>query len=205
MTSPKRAALYKKQLEYDQAMEDYRVTQTEVDEEVERLKVVLSEKEEQIRTMQKSISVKKDEIFLIKEKIKIKQQIIRERQASQDEYVPQPGEDIDMRFAAYCNQSKPTVPVKRLKQNEYMFGSTRISTRDHPKRDDLFKVKVHKEKKEYDSEAFFQKYEPIEMKVLERVRDDEELVVAETKVVEKRKADQTRLTVASPDAAKGKR
>ena len=70
MTSPKRAALHKKQIQYDQAMEDYRATQTEVDEEVERLKVVLTEKEEQIRSVQKSISVKEDEIFLIKEKIK---------------------------------------------------------------------------------------------------------------------------------------
>lgn len=192
--SPKRAALDKKQIAYDEAMEEYRTQQVNIDNEVIQFKKVLSEKETEIKRLKNSISEKEDEIYLMREKIKIKNKIVKERQAIMDIYEPAENDWVDQKIADYCNQDKATVPVKRISQNQYMFGTIRMVTRENTKKEGHFIAKFTKQKKDVEDTDLFTKWEESELKKLEDIEDDQELVVDEESTMNKRQADESRLS-----------
>lgn len=125
-SAPKWAAIDKKQNAYARGMEEYRTQQRAIDEEYRYLKEV------KLEELRKKIEEKESEILLLNEKIKIKLKIVRERQAKIERYEPEPGDWVDQKFAEYFNVPGKRVPIQRMEQNEYMFGTLRVSARPNP-------------------------------------------------------------------------
>ena len=172
--SPRRAALEKKQLEYEKEMGRHRQRQQEIDQQVEDQKLTYANRERQIAETRSKITLKDKEIMVMREKIKIK----RGMQTLKARYDPVPNDTVDVKVAEYCNQEGQTVPFKRIEQNHYMFGTLKIETiPDNRGRD--FKVKVIKDGKTLSREAFFKKYEKNQLETLAKLNVDQELHVDE--------------------------
>jgi len=90
-------------------------------------------KEVKLVELRKRISEKEEEIMLLKEKINIKLKIVKERQALIDHYEPEKSDFIDVAMADYFNQKGERVPIQRLSEGEYMFGTLRISCKANNK------------------------------------------------------------------------
>lgn len=196
--SPKRAAINKKQLEYEAALARQKEESSKMSGKSEELRMQLEQKKAMMMELESKISSQESIVSKLQEKIKIKLKIARERRAAADQYEPIAGDFVDEHIASYCNQQKPTVPVKRIGENEYMFGTLKISTKQ-VKGD--YRVTVKKDKKEMWSKEFFAKYEAKELKNLEKIGDDQELVIDEdSKQIETRVADASRLSPSKIDS-----
>jgi len=140
----------------------------------------------------------------MKLRIQAKRQIALQHRG-RETYLPVKGDEVDERIAQYCNnEQRDTVPVKRLKENEYMFGQLRISTA-HDQKTGKVNVNVIKKKDKLDWNKFLKKYEANQLKLLESIKDHEELVVNEDKVLETRKADESRRSPEGLGLKKGAR
>lgn len=164
-------------------MEEYRTQQRAIDEEYRYLKEV------KLEELRKKIEEKESEILLLNEKIKIKLKIVRERQAKIERYEPEPGDWVDQKFAEYFNVPGKRVPIQRMEQNEYMFGTLRVSARPNPSRKGDFIAHLVKEDRDVESSELFGPISERILKELDKLEDENELLVQEDKVLGKRQTD----------------
>ncbi len=129
--------------------------------------------------------------MLLKEKINIKLKIVKERQALIDHYEPEKSDFIDVAMADYFNQKGERVPIQRLSEGEYMFGTLRISCKANNKYKEGFQVTLVKNGKVISPTDLFGKEANNILKNLDDHlgANDVELLVQEDKVIETRPAE----------------
>lgn len=176
---------------YQKDLADYNRRIAEIDREVKQVRTELKETTTAVERLTPQISELEYEYETWVTKIHLKEQIKRKRENDHDldeEYVPIPGDPIDIKIANYKNKKITAVPIKRLEEGEYMFATMRINIKLDGKMNSNYKVTVNKTGKTFDLDEFIRVEGKKEVEKLMSLREDHELVVDESNKTELRKA-----------------
>ena len=168
---------------YQRDLAAYNKRIEEINREIISIKEQIKEISKSIERLQPQVNDLKVEYNTWVEKIKIKETIKKKRENEaemEEEYVPIPGDPIDIKIGWYKNKKVTSVPIKRIEQGEYMFATMRISISMNSKFASNYQVKVAKTGAIFDLDDFIRIEGKKELDKLMGMKDDHELVVDES-------------------------
>lgn len=176
---------YQKELaEYERRMKQFK-------QEIKQLKDQIGDTTNAVNNLKPQIEDLEDEYDTWIEKIKIKRTINKKKQ-EEDEmantYYAAPGDEIDELIGQYKNSKATLIPVKRIEPGEYMFGTMRVQIKKEKKHKSGYQVTILRTMKRFDLDDFVKKEANKELEKLQKINEDEEMVVDESEKTELRKS-----------------
>ena len=155
----------------------------EMNREIVRVKSQIESTTQSINNLRPQIDTLQDELETWYDKIKIKREIIRKRKLDdeiEDEYIPVPGDRIDELIANYKQNKTTLIPIKRIEEGQYMFATMRAEVTPDAKQRSKYTVKLMRTGKKYDLDNFIRNEADKELEKLDRMNEDQEIVVDES-------------------------
>lgn len=163
----------------------------EINKEIKKLQDQINECNNAIKNLKPQIEDLKEELETWVEKIRLKREIIRKKR-EEDElnniYYADPNDPIDVKIGEYKANKVTLIPIKRIEPGEYMFATMRVHVEADKSQNSGYLVKVLRTGKKYDLHNFILNEANKELEKLEKIQEDQEIVVDESEKTEIRQS-----------------
>jgi hypothetical protein len=177
--------------QYQRDLAEYNLRIEEINKEIKKLITQIDEVQKSIKYLKPQISELQEELETWYEKITLKTELIRKRREEdelENEYVPVPNDPIDIKIGQYKKNKVTTLPIKRIEEGNYMFASIRAEIKFDSKQPSNYEVFLLNAGKRFDLDDFIRNYAKKEVEKLERMNENQEMVVDESAYTEFRKS-----------------